>query len=233
MKPVNKLAVITGGTKGIGRAVAERFASEGFDVLITARTSSDLKQVRSYIEKKYSVSCYVFTSNISNKSDTTELVKYILALDTPVEALINNAGMYRAGLMKDEPDGILEQLIETNLYGAYHLTKGLLSGFIKRKEGHIFNICSVASISTPENSGSYTISKFALRGFNKVLREEMKPYNVRVTAILPGATFTDSWKGEDVSPDALMPPEDIATAVWSAYSMKNSVVEEILLRPMG
>ena len=233
IKSVNKLAVITGGTKGIGRAVAERFASEGFDTLITARTSDDLKQVRLHIEKKYSVKCHVFAGDISNKNDTVELVKRILALNNPVDALINNAGMYRAGQMKDEPDGVLEQLIETNLYGAYHLTKGFIPDFIKRKGGHIFNICSVASISTPENSGSYTISKFALLGFSKVLREEMKPHNVRVTAILPGATFTDSWKGEDVSPDALMPPEDIAAAVWNAYTMKNSVVEEILLRPMG
>lgn len=231
MKITNKLAVITGGTKGIGRAVAEQFASKGFDLVITSRTHTDLQEVQSFIEKKYSVTCYVFTSNISKKSDNTELVKDILDLKTPVDVLINNAGIYRAGLLKDEPNGTLEQLIETNLYGAYYLTKGLLLGFTARRAGHIFNICSVASISTPENSGSYTISKFALLGFNKVLREEMKPYNVRVTAVMPGATLTDSWKGEEVSPEALMPPEDIAAAVWNAYTMKNSVVEEIVLRP--
>lgn len=233
MKSTNKLAVITGGTKGIGRAIAERFASEGFDLVVTARTADDLQELRLVLEKKHSVTCHTFISNISKKSDNAELIEQILMLNKPIDVLVNNAGIYRAGLLIDEPDGTLEQLIETNLYGAYYLTQGLLPDFIRRRGGHIFNICSVASISTPQNSGSYTISKFALLGFNKVLREEMKPYKVRVTAVLPGATLTDSWKDEEVSPEILMPSEDIAAAVWNAYSMKNSVVEEILLRPMG
>lgn len=231
MKLTNKLALITGGTKGIGRAIAERFAFEGFAVLITARTWHDLKEVQTSIENTFSVRCYIFKGNISNKSENAELLHYISTIEEPLLALVNNAGIYRAGLLADEPDGTLEQLMETNLYGAYYLTLGLLPSFIEKKAGHIFNICSVASISTPQNSGSYTISKFALLGFSKVLREEMKPYGVRVTAVLPGATLTDSWKNEQVDPNALMPPEDIAAAVWNAYSMKSSVVEEIILRP--
>lgn len=230
---MKKLAVITGGTKGIGKAIAERFAAENFDLVITARSREDLQRVSSFIEQTYAVKCYTLVSDISKKSDNVELIKYISTLNNYVEVLVNNAGVYHSGLLIDEPDGTLERLIETNLYGAYYLTRGLLPEFIEKRAGHIFNICSVASISTPENSGSYTISKFALLGFNKVLREEMKPYNVRVTAVLPGATFTDSWKDEDVTPETLMPPEDIAAAIWNAYAMKNSVVEEIVLRPMG
>lgn len=230
---MGKLAVITGGTKGIGRAITEKLAAENFDVYITARTAADLSEAKTVIEEKFGVKCHVFAGNIGDKNDVKSLADNILNLKQPVEILVNNAGLYRAGLMMEEPDNTLEKLIEINLYGAYYLTKELLPNFTARKSGHIFNICSVASISTPENSGSYTISKFALLGFNKVLREEMKPYKVRVTAVLPGATFTDSWKDEDVSPETLMPPEDIAAAVWNAYAMKNSVVEEILLQPMG
>lgn len=229
---MRKLAVITGGTKGIGRAITEKLAAENFDVFITARTAADLNETKAVIEEKFAIKCHVFAGNIGDKNDVKSLAENILNLKQPVEILVNNAGLYRAGLMMEEPDNTLERLIEINLYGAYYLTKELLPNFTKRKSGHIFNICSVASISTPENSGSYTISKFALLGFNKVLREEMKSYKVRVTAVLPGATYTDSWKDEDVSPEALMPPEDIAAAVWNAYAMKNSVVEEIVLRPM-
>jgi short-subunit dehydrogenase len=230
---MRKLVVITGGTKGIGRAIAERFAAEGFDLFVTARTEKYLDELKISIEAKHAVKCHVFSGNIGDKSDVRELAKGILQLNQAVEVLVNNAGLYRAGLLADEPDNTLEKLIEINLYGAYYLTKELLPNFTERRTGHIFNICSVASISTPENSGSYTISKFALLGFNKVLREEMKPHNVRVTAVLPGATLTDSWKDEDVPPEILMPPEDIAAAVWNAYAMKNSVVEEIVLQPMG
>lgn len=230
---MRKLAVITGGTKGIGRAIVEKLAAENFDVYITARTAADLHETKTVVEERYPVKCHVFAGNIGDKNDVKSLAENILNLNQTVEILVNNAGLYRAGLMMEEPDNTLEKLIEINLYGAYYLTKELLPNFTERKSGHIFNICSVASISTPENSGSYTISKFALLGFNKVLREEMKPYSVRVTAVLPGATYTDSWKDEDVSPEVLMPPEDIAAAVWNAYTMKNSVVEEIVLRPMG
>lgn len=230
---MRKLAVITGGTKGIGRAIAESFADKGFDIFITARTADDLNELKAKIENECEVKCHVFAADIGNKTDVRSLAKRVLELNQTIEVLVNNAGLYRAGLMIEEPDNTLEKLININLYGAYYLTKELLNNFTENRSGHIFNICSVASISTPENSGSYTISKFALLGFNKVLREEMKPFKVRVTAVLPGATFTDSWKDEDVSPEILMPPEDIAAAVWNAYAMKNSVVEEIVLRPMG
>jgi short-subunit dehydrogenase len=229
---MKKLAIITGGTKGIGRAIAECFAAEGFDLFITARTAEDLSELKATIEAKYTVICHVLAGDVGDKSDIKHLSDNILRLNQPVEVLVNNAGLYRAGLLVDEPDNTLEKLMNINVYGAYYLTKELIPNFIKLRSGHIFNICSIASISTPENSGSYTISKFALLGFSKVLREEMKPHGVRVTAVMPGATFTNSWKGEDVSPDVLMPPEDIAAAVWSAYAMKNSVVEEIVLQPV-
>lgn len=230
---MRKLVVVTGGTKGIGRAIAERFAIEGFDLFITARTAKDLSEVKERIETKYAIKCHIFAGDIGNKNDVKSLAKSILNTNQIVEVLVNNAGLYRAGLMTEEPDGTLEKLMGINLYGSYYLTKELLNSFTENRSGHIFNICSVASFSTPENSGSYTISKFALLGFSKVLRVEMKPHKVRVTAVMPGATLTDSWKDEDVSPEILMPPEDIAAAVWNAYAMKNSVVEEIVLRPMG
>lgn len=230
---MNKLALITGGTKGIGRAITERFAAEGFDVIITARTQVDLGELKLEIEEKYSVNCLVFAVDMGEKQAVLLFAKEVLSLNRNVDVLINNAGMYRAGLFQDEPDGTLEQLMQINVHGPYYLTQKLLPQFVCRKSGHIFNICSVASISTPANSGSYTITKFALLGFTKVLRQEMIAHNVRVTAVLPGSTLTDSWTGENVPAGRLMPPADIAESIWSAYSLKNSVVEEIVLRPVA
>ncbi|MBL7876963.1 MAG: SDR family NAD(P)-dependent oxidoreductase, partial [Cyclobacteriaceae bacterium] len=98
--------------------------------------------------------------------------------------------------------------------------------------GHIFNICSIASIKAYPNGGSYAISKFALLGFSKVLREELKEHGIRVTAVLPGATKTASWAGSTLPDSRFIKPEDVAETIFSAYSLSpNAVVEELLIRP--
>jgi short-subunit dehydrogenase len=103
---------------------------------------------------------------------------------------------------------------------------------IDRKSGHIFNICSTASKIPYINGGSYCVSKFALYGMSKVLREEMKTHNVKVTSVLPGATLTASWEGTDIPAERFMPPEDVAASIWNAYSLSSrTAVEEIILRP--
>jgi short-subunit dehydrogenase len=101
-----------------------------------------------------------------------------------------------------------------------------------RRDGHIFNLCSTASIMAYTNGGSYCISKFALYGLTKVLRAELREHDVRVTAVLPGATLTASWEGVNLPPERFMKSEDVAESIWSAYALsKHSVVEEILIRP--
>ena len=122
--------------------------------------------------------------------------------------------------------------METNVYSAYHLTRGVIGAMMDNKKGHIFTICSTASIIAYPNGGSYCISKFALYGMTKVLREEMKPHNIKVTAVLPGATFTDSWQGTDLPEDRFIASKDVADAIWSAYCLSpRAVLEEILIRP--
>jgi short-subunit dehydrogenase len=103
---------------------------------------------------------------------------------------------------------------------------------MEKKQGHIFNLCSIASIQAYANGGSYAISKFALLGFSKCLREELKEYGVRVTAVLPGATRTASWDGVDLPDERFMKSEDVAETIYAAYTLSGrSVVEEILIRP--
>jgi short-subunit dehydrogenase len=103
---------------------------------------------------------------------------------------------------------------------------------INQKNGHIFNMCSVASLMAYPNGGSYSISKFALLGFSKCLREEMKPFNIKVTSIMPGAVLTDSWAGVDIPEERFMRAEDVAKTIWTAYHLSDSaVIEEIVMRP--
>ena len=150
----------------------------------------------------------------------------------PSAALVNNAGVFLPGLISEEDDGLLEQQIETNLNRAYYLTRALLPLMLPQQRGDIFNMCSIASKIAYPNGGSYSISKFALLGFSKVLREELKDKGIRVSAILPGATWSNSWAGVDLPEERLMQANAIAIAVWSAYQMSPSaVVEEIVLRP--
>jgi len=230
---MNDLIVITGGTKGIGRALVEVFASNGWDVVTCSRNEKSLRQLKDSIEKENEgVQIYYQAADLSEKEQTENFVRFVNGINRPVQVLINNTGVFIPGTIHEEPEGHMETMMKTNLYSAYYLTRGLIGGMMKRRSGHIFNICSTASITPYINGGSYCISKYAQYGMTKVLREEMKSFGVRVTAVLPGATLTASWEGTDLPEERFMPPEDVAIAIWNAYSLSpRTVMEELLIRP--
>ncbi|HEY9007859.1 SDR family oxidoreductase [Ohtaekwangia sp.] len=229
---MNKLIVVTGGTKGIGRAIVEKFAAQGFDIVTCARNEKDLDELKRRIEAAYTVKVRTRCTDMADREEVKKFCSFVTGLQQPVDILVNNAGYFIPGDISTEPDGTLESMIHANLYSAYHTTRGLAGGMRDRKQGYIFNMCSIASIKAYPNGGSYAISKFALLGFSKCLREELKSFNIRVTAIMPGATLTASWEGVDLPEERFMKPEDVADAVWGAYSLSDrSVVEEIIIRP--
>lgn len=230
--PLNKLIVVTGGTKGIGLAVIEKFAAQGFDIATCSRNTDDLQQLKNRIESTFKVSVAVFQADMSNRDAVKKFCEGVLALNRPVEVLVNNAGYFIPGEISTEPEGTLESMIEGNLYSAYYTTRGIVPAMRERRGGHIFNICSIASIKAYPNGGSYAISKFALLGFSKCLREELKTFNIRVTSVLPGATLTASWEGTSLPDERFMKSEDVAETIYAAYALSGrSVVEEILIRP--
>lgn len=230
---MKKIAVVSGGTKGIGRAIVMKLASEGFDIFTCARNQRDLKELQEIVQSKYaSINLEFVVADLSKTDEVAKFVQYIHSKANRVDILVNNTGVFLPGSIHDEPEGNLELQINTNLYSAYHLTRGLVGGMIERKSGHIFNICSVASITAYPNGGSYCISKFAMYGMSKVLREELKPHDVRVTSLLPGATLTASWEGVDVPENRFIKSEDVAESLWGAYLLsENSVVEDLVIRP--
>jgi len=228
---MNKFIVITGGTKGIGRAIAEKFAAQGFDVGVCARKQDELMAMKKSIESLRGVRVEVKVADMADKVQVQGFCDFIQSLNRPVDVLVNNAGYFVPGEISSEQEGTLESMMNANVYSAYWTTRSLMEN-IKRSEGHIFNMCSIASIKAYANGGSYAITKFALLGLSKCLREELKPHRVRVTAIMPGATKTASWEGVDLPDDRFMKVEDVAETVFSAYSLsKRSVVEEIIIRP--
>lgn len=229
---MNKKIVVTGATKGIGRAIADKFATAGWDVAICARSKDDLEAF-SAAHAERPASLITAVVDVSKKEEVKAFAEMVNRDFGAVDIIINNAGIFIPGQVINEEDGALEKLIETNLYSAYHLTRALLPAMLKKRSGHIFNLCSVASIQAYANGGSYSISKFALLGFSKALREELKEHSIKVTALIAGATLTNSWKGTDLPDSRFMKPEDVAQSVWDVYHLSEStVVEEILLRPL-
>lgn len=228
---MNKLIAVTGGTKGIGRAILEKFASHSFDIITCSRNRSELDRLQTHFEK-LGVKAYVAVADMADKRQINTFTDFVNSLNRPLDVLVNNAGFYVPGLVTEEPDGTLENMISSNVYSAYYTTRGLVGQMKSNRAGHIFTICSIASIKAYPNGGSYAISKFALLGFSKVLREELKGYSIRVTAILPGATQTSSWDGVDLPEDRFMKAEDVADTVYAAYALSGrSVVEEVVIRP--
>lgn len=225
--------IITGGTKGIGKAIADSFAKEGANLAICARTETDLDTFKNEMKTQYpTIEILTKATDMSKKAEVIAFAEYIQSNWSKVDVLVNNAGVFLPGEIHKEADGTLEKQIETNLYSAYHFTRAILPLMLPHQDGYIFNMCSIASKIAYPNGGSYSISKFALLGFSKVLREELKDKGIRVSAILPGATWSNSWAGVDLPESRLMQASDIADAVMGAWKMtKSAVVEEIILRP--
>lgn len=225
--------VVTGGTKGIGKAIARKFYWEGNDISICSRHRKDLDAVaEEFAALHQNNHIHTSTVDVSNRGDIYRYAKEIKDTLGTVDVLINNAGVFIPGAIHEEEEGALQKMIETNLYSAYNLSRALLPNMIEAKKGQIVNMCSVASITAYPNGGSYAISKFALLGFSKCLREELKDKGIKVTSILPGATWSASWEGVDLPKNRLMQAEDIAETVYQLSQLSPSaVVEEIIIRP--
>jgi len=224
--------IITGASKGLGKAIAEQFAKDDHTLLICARNENNLHHAKQDLIKKHP-GCKVemMAIDLSKKENAIKFGNFCLQYGVP-GIVVNNAGEFLPGSIHTEAEGTLEKMMEANLYSAYHLTRILLPKMMEEKKGHIFNLCSIASIQAYPNGGSYSLSKFALLGLSKNLREEMKPFNIKVTAILPGAAYTDSWSKSGLHEQRFMQIHDVAKMVYAASLLSSQAcVEEIILRP--
>ncbi len=225
--------VITGAGKGMGKATAEKFA-EGNNLFICARNEKELSETAAELEAKYNCKVLYFIADLSEKNSAQEFGRWVLQQAGNVDILINNAGQFIPGSIYNEEDGLLEKMININLYAAYHVTRTLLPAMMDKKQGHIFNICSIAALKAYDNGGSYSISKFALMGLSKNLREELKPYNIKVTAVYPGAVYTSSWHESGVAESRIMEAADIAKVIFDSSMLSpQACIEDIVIRPLA
>ena len=224
--------VITGASRGIGYAIAEVFAQNGYNLCITSRNDFKLYKAMETLQTKYpDIDIRAKAFDLSTKELATAFGAWCLSYCNP-EILINNAGLFESGKVSGKAEGVLENQMATNLYSAYYVTSTVLPVMIQNGAGHIFNICSIASLQAYPNGSLYGISKYALHGFSTNLREELRQHHIKVTSVFPGAVHTDSWEGFDNSEKRIMEATDVAQMIFTASQLSEAAcVEDIVLRP--
>jgi len=228
-----KNALITGATKGIGRAVAIAFAKQGINLAICSRNQQELFDFeRELLEINSQITIAAMVADCSKRSEVINFAEFTEKKLGFVGIIVNNVGMYKhVSILNDSEDSFQKQ-IDTNLMPAYELYRFFGKSMVSVGEGHIFNICSVAAINPLAEAGVYSVTKYALLGLNKVMRLEMQAHGVKVTAIIPGSTLTDSWRGMEVDKTTMVLPEDIAAAIVTIYNMSAGAnVDEIIVKP--
>jgi len=227
-----KKVIITGGSLGIGRAIAMEFARNNWDIAVCSRKERNLIDLSKELEGQSGSNHILDVCDVSSKADLDKFWNLVERSWGSVDVLVNNAGTYLPGQIHTEESGLLEKLIDTNLMSTYHMSRNVIPLMKERGMGYIINICSTASKSAYPNGGSYSITKYAQYGLTVNLREELKEENIGVTAILPGPTLTSSWEGVDLPQSRFIDPDHIGKIALQVVQMHpRTVVEEIVLRP--
>ncbi|HCH64676.1 MAG TPA: short-chain dehydrogenase [Deltaproteobacteria bacterium] len=225
----NPVVVITGATKGIGLALTERFAPAASQLHLVARSHEDLAALAARLKRPGLEVC-TYACDLSDKDQTKRLVTALTAALEQLDVLINNAGLYLPGEVVSEPDANLEYMMRLNVFAQYYLTRGLVDRMAGH--GHVFAMASVASRKMFADKPSYSITKHAQLALTDALRTELHPQGIRVTAILPGPTWSASWEGADFPTDRLLQAEHVAEMVWQVWNLpQGAVVEELVIRP--
>lgn len=228
---MEKVVLITGAGKGIGRITALEFAKAGFFIAACSRSASDLKSLKTEIE---SAGGKALTSvcDVSKQSQVKSFIAKASKITGCIDAVINNAAVAKVGSVADTDLKDWQETMDVNLTGVFLITKHSLSNM--KKGSHIFNIGSNASKIGFPNWSAYCASKFGLLGFSNALREELRSKGIRVTAILPGPTKTPLWHTIEGKWDEskMMEPGSIARMMLHVYNQPAGVqTEEVYIIP--
>lgn len=220
--------LITGGSRGLGLALAKYSSTLGGKVGIISNNQERLKSVAAEID----ASVETYSCDFSNPDNLIHLLPQIKSDFPNVDIIINNVGYFDMGTLQETELTLVEEMLNINFKAAFLLTQAYLSNFKKQEQGFIFNIGSIVSKFPRKDMAAYTISKFALNGYSKLLTDELKDYNVKVTEIIPGSINTTSWDGIDAPKEDFVQVQDIVDAVHMVInSSKGANFEEILIRP--
>lgn len=226
---------ITGATRGIGLAIARRFAAEGHAVAVTGRSAKELDAIAAEAltggRRMHSSVC-----DVTDEVSVLEAHRRIEGELGPVDVLVNNAGASVFHSFADTSSAELRLLLDTNVRGAFHCTQAVLPSMLERRGGTVVMINSIASREALPKSAAYAASKAALKSLADCLRLEVRGAGVRVISIYPGATLTEIWpsKVRERSAEKMMKAEEVAEVVHAAVTLPGRVlVEDLYVQPIG
>lgn len=227
-------AIVTGATKGMGRAIVMELAANNYNIIFCARDEKEVQALLDELRKNYPrLQFFGIRADMEESSDVRGFAEFAEKSLGHVDVLINNAGLYIPSGLMDEDESCLERQMQVNVFSPHFLSKFFAAKMIGKGKGHIINICSIASLEPVTRAGSYSISKTALLGLTKALREELRPAGVKVTAVLPGSTLTDSWSGTSLPSDWFILSDDIAKSIMNCLQMSPGAnIDEIIIRPL-
>jgi len=216
-----KKALITGGSRGLGKAVAVAFAKEGIDVAITGRNEQLLKEVKAELES-FGVTAAYAAFDVSDFGEVQKGIQQILADFGKIDILVNNAGIAKFGTFLEMSPEDFGSIIQTNVMGMYYVTKALLPQMVALNEGDIFNVASTAGLAGNATTSAYSASKFAVIGMSESLMKEVRKNNIRVTTLTPSTIASDMSMElglTDGNPDRVLQPDDFAELIVATLKL--------------
>ena len=240
---VEGLVIITGSSSGIGAACAERFASAGWNLVLTARRMERLEKISRELSEKHKIKVYALESDVRETTSGEKLADFLQKNKLIPDTLINNAGL--AVGLSSVHEGVAddwERMIDTNIKGLLYISRAIAPLMVRQKRGHIINIGSIAGKEAYSNGNVYVATKFAVDGLTKSMRIDLLPHNIKVTQISPGAVETEfsnvRFKGDDERAAKVyqgfqpLSANDVADVVLYAASLPPHVnINDLVLMP--
>lgn len=229
-KPV---VLVTGASQGIGAAIARVFAEEmpGVQLALVARNEKNLAAVAKACAEHGAVA-EIFPCDVADEAVVAAMAAAVEQRFGTVDVLINNAGSFMGAPFLTTSVADFDRMYAANLRSVFLVSRAIVPAMVRRGQGDVFNMSSVAGLIPFAGDAGYCAAKFGVTGLSKVMRTELKDKGVRVCCVYPGATTSPSWDGSGVASERMMPAEDVARAFVDIYRLsRRTVVEEIVLRP--
>lgn len=225
--------LITGGSRGIGKAIASELCRSGHEVLIVSQNKTNLNKAINELEKTHKSKVIGKVVNVGKEKEIENLCNYCITTEFLPNILVLNAGIFIEGTLTNSNSSDLYETINIDLYHVYHFVKKFIHILKGQQNSKIFVIGSTASLEPYPVGALYGVAKWGLRGYVINLRKELMKDNIAVTLINPGGTLTDLWEGEELEPNRLLEPSDIGKIIVTFLTLSpQAVVEEITIRPM-